>query len=644
MTAMPIASGTSRLMKINRQLTSPLRSACRKISSLRAQSLLFVPLLALLCGALPLRAATTSRTVSVGSGHFIVNGKPVQIISGSIHYARVPRPYWRARLEMAKAMGLNAVTVYAFWNVHEPRPGHWDFSGQYDVAQFIRTAQQVGLYVILRPGPYACAEWSFGGYPAWLLKNPNMRVRTLDPAYTHAAQSYMNHLGQQLKPLLWTHGGPIIAVQIENEYGSFAKNKQYLEAVKHMVIKAGLGDAVLYTADGPGLWGGALPELPEAIDVGPGFVQSGFKQLLKFRPHSRLMYVAEYYPGWFDSWGKPHHQGAPIAEQLKDLSWILSHGYSVSLYMFHGGTDWGFLNGANASGKTYSPQTTSYDYAAPLNEAGNPTPAYYALRKLFRQYAPGHNLPPVPPQVQLIKVAPFKLPFAASLWSNLPAPHRSKSPLDFAQFDLQAGYMLYRTQIHGPVEGALDIGGARDYDIIYINGHRVGTLDRRLDQHELNIDVPGPTARLDILVEDTGRINFGPEFPTDRKGLIFPVLLNGKPLHGWENYPMPLEHAPSLHRSKAEMPAPAFHRGTFTLSKIGDTFLDVSQMGKGLLWVNGHAVGRIWHIGPQQSDYVPGCWLQKGSNTVTVFDLDKETTPEISGKTHHVYALQPANP
>lgn len=627
-------------------ISAPRRNVREEMRFSPVRTALLLIFVALLCATLPSHAAVTSqqhvRTVSVGGGHFIINGKPVQIISGSIHYTRIPRQYWRARLEMAKAMGLNAVTMYAFWNVHEPRPGQWDFSGQYDIARFIRIAQQVGLYVILRPGPYICGEWSFGGYPAWLLKDPNMRVRTLDPAYMHAAQSYMDHLGQQLKPLLWTHGGPIIAVQVENEYGSFGHNKQYLEAVKHMVINAGLGDAVLYTADGPGLWDGALPELPEAIDAGPGYVQSGFQQLLKFRPHSRLMYVAEYYPGWFDSWGKPHHKGAPIAEQLKDLKWILSHGYSVSLYMFHGGTDWGFLNGANASGKGYSPQTTSYDYSAPLNEAGDPTPAYYALRNFFMQYAPDHKLPPVPAQTPLIKITPFGLPLAASLWNNLPAPHHSKSPLNFAQFDMQAGYMLYRTQIHGPIKGTLDIGGARDYDIVYINGHRVGSLDRRLNQHELNIDVSDPTAQLDILVEDTGRINYGPEFPTDRKGLIFPVLLNGKQLYGWENYPMPLQHIPALHWSKTEITGPAFHRGTFTLNKVGDTFLDVSQLGKGLLWVNGHAIGRIWRIGPQQSDYVPGCWLHKGINTVTVFDLYTEDHPEISGKTQHVYALQTA--
>lgn len=585
------------------------------------------------------QAAGVHRTATVDGGHFVLDGRPVQIISGSIHYTRIPPQYWRARLEMAKAMGLNAVTVYAFWNVHEPRPGQWDFTGQYDIARFLRIAQQVGLYVILRPGPYACAEWSFGGYPAWLLKDRSMRVRTTDPAYLRAAQGYLDHLGAQLKPLLWTHGGPIIAVQVENEYGSFGHDKKYLEAVKHMVIHAGLGEAVLYTADGPGLWGGSLPELPEAIDAGPGSVRSGFQKLLAFRPHSKLMYVAEYYPGWFDSWGQPHHGSAPIAKQLKDLRWILSHGYSVSLYMFHGGTDWGFLNGANGHGKKYEPETTSYDYSAPLNEAGDPTPDYYALRKLFRQYAPGKTLPPVPATAPLIHVAAFGLPQTASLWKNLPAARHSRAPMDFAQFDMQTGYMLYRTRIQGPVKGVLDVGGARDYDVVYVNGREVATLDRRLDQHEVTVDVPGPSAQLEILVEDTGRINFGPEFPTDRKGLIFPVTLNGKQLQGWENYPMPMEQVPALHWSGKSATGPAFHRGTFTLSKVGDTYLDVSALGKGLLWVNGHAVGRIWNIGPQQSDYVPGCWLHKGTNTVTVFDLETETGPKISGVTHHIYAV-----
>jgi beta-galactosidase len=611
----------------------------------RQYAILAALLLALFCSALPLRAAASSphvvHTATVGHGYFILDGKPVQIISGSIHYARVPRPYWRDRLLKAKAMGLNAITVYAFWNVHEPRPGKWDFSGQYDIARFIRTAQQVGLYVILRPGPYACAEWSFGGYPDWLLNNPAMRVRTLDPAYLRAAQSYMTHLGQQVEPLLWTHGGPIIAVQVENEYGSFGNSRAYLEAVRQIIVRAGLGSVVLYTADGPGLWGGALPELPEAIDVGPGYVQDGFTQLLKFRPHPRLMYVAEYYPGWFDQWGTPHQTGAPIAQQISDLSWILSHGYSVSLYMFHGGTDWGFLNGANAHGKAYEPQTTSYDYSAPLDEAGDPTPAYYALRNLFRQYAPDKTLPAVPALVPLIHVPPFALPRSASLWNSLPAPRPSRDPLDFASFDLQTGYMLYRTVIHGPMKATLDIGGARDYAVVYVNGHREAALDRRLGQHQAMLEVPGPSARLDILVEDTGRINYGPLFPTDRKGLIFPVLLNGKPLHGWEHYPLPMEHAPAPHWSNSTMAGPVFHQGQFTLSTVGDTYLDVSQLGKGLLWVNGHAVGRIWHIGPQQSDYVPGCWLHKGANTVTVFDLETEASPEISGKTSHVYTLYP---
>lgn len=593
-------------------------------------------------GVLPLHAAPAKRTVTVGGEHFIVDGKPVQIISGSIHYTRVPRPYWRARLAMAKAMGLNAITMYVFWNEIEPQRGQWDFTGQNDVAAFIRLAQQQGLYVILRPGPYVCAEWSFGGYPAWLLKDPKIRVRTPDPAYMQAAQDYMNHLGEQLKPLLWTNGGPILAVQVENEYGSFGKDQHYLQAVKQMVVHAGLGDAVLYTADGPGAWGGALPELPEAIDVGPGQVQKGFAALEKFRPNSPLMYIAEYYPGWFDSWGQPHHSSAPIEKQLADMQWVLAHGYSISLYMFHGGTDWGLLNGANVEGGTYSPQTTSYDYSAPLDEAGDPTPAYYAYRKFLTAYAPHHTLPPVPTQTPLIHVASFTLPQAASLWQNLPAPQSSGQPLTFSQLGLQTGYALYRTQLHGPMHGQLDLGGARDYAIVYLNGHEIGRLDRRLAQHALSLDVPTATAQLDILVEDSGRVNFGAQFPDDRKGLIFPVRFDGHALHGWENYALPVTTAPTPSWNTASVAGPAFHRGSFTLQQVGDTYLDVSQLGKGALWVNGHAVGRVWKIGPQQSDYIPACWLHRGQNSVVVFDLDTEKNPLLTGRRHHVYALQTA--
>lgn len=584
--------------------------------------------------------AAARHTVTVSGRHFVVDGKPVQVISGEMHYPRIPRPYWRDRMAKAKAMGLNAVSVYVFWNVHEPHPGQWDFSGQNDVAQFIRDAQAAGLYVILRAGPYSCAEWSFGGYPNWLLKNPSMQVRSLDPKFMNAVRDYMNHLGEQLKPLLWTNGGPIIAVQVENECGSYGKDKAYLEAMKRVDIDAGLGGVVLYTGDGPGLWGGTLPELPAAIDFGPGDAQDGFAKLAKFRPNQGLMYAAEFYPGWFDQWGKPHETGAPIAKQLKDLSWMLSHGYSVSLYMFHGGTDWGFMNGANVDDGNYHPQTTSYDYAAPLDEAGNPTPDYYAFRKLFQKFQPSVKIPDVPKSAPLVSVAPFRLERAASLWENLPAPRRSEEPLHFEDFEMETGYLLYRTRIHGPVKGTLDIGGARDYAVVYLDGKKVATLDRRLGQHETTLDVTGKSARLDILVEDTGRINFGHQFATDRKGLLYPVMLDGKKLTGWDNYPLRMAEPSVKNWVKRDVAGPAFHQGTFELSKVGDTYLDVSALGKGLLWVNGHAIGRVWNIGPQQSDYVPGCWLHKGRNTVTVFDLEDERGAEVSGVTHHLYALK----
>ncbi len=615
-----------------------LRKWCWLLPSLGSRNWATI-LLLVLAALLGAASAGAQHTVTMAGGHFVVDGKPVQIISGEMHYARIPPELWRDRLLKARAMGLNSVTVYAFWNVHEPSPGQWNFSGQYDVARFIRLAREVGLYVILRPGPYTCAEWSYGGYPAWLLRDPKMQVRTTYPPFLKAASDYIDHLAEQLRPLLWTNGGPIIAVQVENEYGSFGKDSRYVEAIHQMEVRAGLGHVVMYTGDGPGLWSGTLPELPAAIDIGPGDAQDGFAKLLQFRPHQSLLYAAEFYPGWFDSWGKPHAIGAPLVEQLKDLDWILSHGYSVSLYMFHGGTDWGFMNGANATKNSYDPQTTSYDYGAPLDEAGNSTPNYYALRDLFAKYQGSTKLPPVPASVPLIAVAAFSLARSASLWNNLPTPKRSFDPMSFESLGVNTGYVLYRTHVSGPAEGPLEIGGARDYAVVYLNGKQVAVLDRRLNQHQVSLKIDAPSAQLDILVEDSGRINYGGQFPDDRKGLIFPVTFNGGPLRGWENYPL-LMTSPDVEQWKrSEVGGPAFHAGTFRLSTVGDTYLDVSALGKGLLWVNDHAIGRIWNIGPQQSDYIPACWLHQGANRVLVFDLEDEHQAQVVGRREHLYAL-----
>src|SRR5271157_3336230 len=319
---------------------------------------------------------------AVHEGQFLLNGKPFQIISGEMHYTRIPRAYWRDRFRMAKAMGLNTVTTYTFWTAHEPRPGVYDFTGNNDVAEFIREAQQEGLYVILRPGPYVCAEWEFGGYPAWLLHDPKMVVRTLNPAFIAAADRWLHHLGEELAPLQIGNGGPIIAVQVENEYGSFGSDHAYMEQIHHLLLSSGFDRAMLYTADGASqLEKGSLPELPAVINFGGGDAKSEFAILAKVRPTGPRM-CGEYWDGWFDHWGAEHHV-TNAAKEAAELKWMLEQGYSVNLYMFHGGTSFGWMNGANSNGKDYQPDTTSYDYDAPISESGELKPKFFLFRDVI---------------------------------------------------------------------------------------------------------------------------------------------------------------------------------------------------------------------------------------------------------------------
>ena len=328
---------------------------------------------------------TTPHSFAVKNGHFELDGKPFQIISGEIHYQRVPRVYWRERFRMAKAMGLNAVTTYVFWNVHEQQPGTYDFSGNNDVAEFIREAQQEGLYVVLRPGPYVCAEWEFGGYPAWLLKDHSLVLRSNDPKYIEPAARWFKRLGQELAPLQVGNGGPIILVQVENEYGSFGNDHAYMEKIRSMLVDAGFTKSQLYTADGAEeVPAGSLPDLPVGINFGgadAGAAQKEFAILKKVRPNGPF-FNSEYWDGWFDHWGGPH-ASTNATNEANNLDWMLKQGYSVSLYMFHGGTSFGWMNGANSDGKNYEPDVTSYDYDSPLDESGRPSPKFSLFREVI---------------------------------------------------------------------------------------------------------------------------------------------------------------------------------------------------------------------------------------------------------------------
>jgi beta-galactosidase len=576
--------------------------------------------------------ATDHHTFAVADGHFQFDGKPYQILSGEMHYPRVPRAYWRDRFRKARAMGLNTITTYVFWNLHEPRPGVFDFSGQNDVAEYIREAQQEGLNVILRPGPYVCAEWDLGGYPSWLLKDHKLTLRSTDPKYTAAVNNWFSRLGKELSPLLLSNGGPIIAIQVENEYGSFGDDHAYMEGVKNALLKSGLAtaDTLLYTADGPEeVPSGSLPGLPAVINFGTGDAKQAFETLKKLRPEGPYM-TGEYWAGWFDHWGEHHHTTA-VGANAAEYEWMLQQGYSVSMYMFHGGTSFGLMNGANSNGANYEPDTTSYDYDAPLNENGQPTPKYSAFRDAIARVT-GKSLPAILPSIpaQTYPIAPRRE--SASLWSTLPAPVESDKLLTMEDLDQAYGYILYRTQIANGAAGELVIDGLHDYAQIYLDRKLVGTLDRRLGRSSLTLPPILSKATLDILVENSGRVNFTKVIRTERKGITGSVTVGGQEPKHWQIYSLPMTDVAKVHFDKAPCEGPCFYRYSMTvqaanaessahLATFPDTFLDTHGLSKGIAFLNGHALGRFWSVGPEFTLYTPGPWLHAAPNDVVIFDL-----------------------
>ncbi|OFW19873.1 MAG: beta-galactosidase [Acidobacteria bacterium RIFCSPLOWO2_12_FULL_66_21] len=568
--------------------------------------------------------------LSPSNGAFLLNGRPLQIISGEMHYPRVPREYWRDRMKKARAMGLNTITTYVFWNLHEPRPGTFDFSGNLDVAAYIRTAAEEGLHVIVRPGPYVCSEWDLGGLPAWLLADPSVVVRSTDEQFMSAARRYLARVGRELAPLQSGRGGPIIAVQVENEYGSFDNDHDYMRAVHDATVSAGFTDAMLFTADGPGqLPAGTLPGVAAVVNFGPGGAERAFAALAKFRPGAPLM-SGEYWAGWFDHWGRPHHT-TDRGRETRELGWMLAQGHSLNFYMFHGGTTFGFMNGANDDGG-YLPQTSSYDYDAALDESGRPAAKFTAFRDVIARHT-GAVLPPLPPDVAPSAVARFELKESASLVDHLGKPVTADRPRPMEELGQSYGYILYRTRLGGPVHGEIVVTEVRDFAAIFVNGRRAGTLDRRLKQDRLRVDSDDREVVLDLLVENTGRINFKKVLRGERKGITRSVALDGRELSGWSMYPLPMADLSRVRYGRTRASGPAFHRGTFEVGAPADTFLDLRGWGKGTVWVNGHHLGRFWSIGPQQTLYLPAPWLKRGRNTIVVFDLEVPERPSIEGLT-----------
>jgi beta-galactosidase len=610
------------------------------LSGLRAAVLLLA-----LGSAAGAQAGPPAHRFALGAGQFLLDGQPFQMISGELHYPRIPREAWRSRLKMAKAMGLNTVGTYVFWNVHEPQPGQYDFKGNNDVA-FVKMAQEEGLWVVLRPSPYVCAEWEFGGYPYWLQNIPGLQVRSQEPQYVAAYRRYLLAVGKELAPLQVNHGGPVLMVQLENEYGSYGADKAYLAANKKLFEEAGF-DGLLYTCDpAKDVAAGHLDGLLPAVN--------GLDKPAEIRKIIRAnhggqgpYYVAEWYPAWFDWWGAPHHT-VPAAKYTPGLDSVLRAGMSINMYMFHGGSTRGFLNGANYKGGTsrYEPQVSSYDYDAPLDEAGNATPKFHAFRAVIAKYRPaGQPLPPVPaarparalPAVQLTRATPL-------LW-HLPKPVASAAPLTFEALKQAYGFVLYRATVPGGGTQMLTIDGLRDYAVVLVNGQRVGTLDRRLRQDSLRLALPAGPAQLDILVENLGRVNFGPYLLQNTKGLTGRVRLGGREVRGWRQYGLPFDQAPATGKgaaAPAPTAGPVLRTATFAVARPADTYLDLRAWGKGCVWVNGHHLGRYWAIGPQQTLYVPAEWLKKGANEITVLELLKPQQATLPFLDHAVLdVLQP---
>jgi beta-galactosidase len=574
---------------------------------------------------------TKEKPFEIKDGSFLLRGKPVQIHSGEMHYPRIPKEYWRHRFKMMKAMGLNTVATYVFWNYHNTAPGVWDFkSDNKNLVEYIKTAQEEGMFVILRPGPYVCAEWEFGGYPWWLLNNKDLKIRSNQP-FLDSCRVYINKLAEQVKDLQISKGGPIIMVQVENEFGSYMAqrkdiptedHRKYYLSIKQMLTDAGF-DVPFFTSDGSWLFeGGAIPGvLPTAN--GEDNIDNLKKAVNKYNNNQGPYMVAEFYPGWLDHWGEPFIK-VDKEQTVKQTEKYLQNGVNFNFYMVHGGTNFAFTSGANYNDEfDIQPDITSYDYDAPISEAGWATPKYLAIRDVMKKYV-GYPVPEIPAQIPVITIPDIQLNKTADFfdWKKSIKPVVNDTPLTFEALGQGTGYVLYSKRFNQPVQGKLRIDGLRDYALVYVNGKKAGELNRIYKNYEMDINIPF-NGRLDILVENMGRINYGAEIPNNLKGIVSPVKINDFEITGnWEMYKVPMETVPQIAANAKAGAArlPCFYSGAFDLKNTGDVFLDMHNWGKGIVFVNGHHLGRYWKIGPQQTLYLPGCWLKKGANQVVVFE------------------------
>ena len=578
-----------------------------------------------------------NNTFTAKGQDFYLNDEPFKIYSGAIHYFRSLPEYWEDRLYKLKLAGFNTVETYVCWNLHEPKKGVYDFTGMLDIVRFIETAQKLGLYAIVRPGPYICAEWDFGGLPAWLLKDKNIELRCNNEVYLSHVRDFFEKLFSLIKPLLITNGGNIIAVQVENEYGSYSNDKKYLKALSDMYDELGV-DVLKFTSDGTWcnmLSGGTLEGVLPTLNFGSR-TATAFSALEPFGEVPRM--CTEFWCGWFDHWGEKHHTRKPD-EMVKELGEFIRQGSSFNMYMFHGGTNFGFTAGANHQ-KGYEPTVTSYDYCAPLNEWGDYTPGYHKIRELLcnAQSIPMTELPPSPERQSIGTV---KLTQGARLFDNLNTiaeKHYSPLPRSMEAYGQNFGLIYYVTKLKGKYDpGFLNLEDVHDYAQVYFENKKIATINRCKEKSFLNklklkkqlfIKGVSTESEIGVLVEAMGRVNYGFRF-YDRKGISSLSLAN-QVLTDFDVYTIPMDNLEKLDFKDIDADSktgPVFLKGTFKAGK-GECFVNMDGFTKGYVFVNGFNLGRYWSIGPQKSLYLPGALL-KEENEIIIFEMEKCNNYEV---------------
>ena len=590
------------------------------------------------------------RNVAINDGKIWIDDKPEQIISGAIHYFRVHPDLWDDRLDKAVAFGLNSIETYVPWNLHEPHPGEYNFSGIADLESFIAKVQAHGLYLILRPSPYICAEWDNGGLPGWLMAVPGVELRRMNQPYLDAVTRYYDVLLPKLEKWIYPNGGPIIMLQVENEYGSYGHDAQYLQYMSDLYRKHNL-NVPHFTSDGGYghyILGGTIPGTMMALNFGSRS-EEAFRNGRRVRPEGPD-FCMEFWNGWFDHWGETHHthDEAQMNAVAKELDTMLSAGAHVNFYMFHGGTNFGFYNGANGNfGTEYSPTVTSYDYDCPVSEYGDPSPKYYAFRSVIAKHT-GKKLDAVIEPVKKVCPASVTLMESGSVLDNLDAlktvSGNAWTPPTMEQVGENFGFIHYSTKIDGPLlpqsvcgyQECLRLIEVNDFAQVWLDGKYLGSLLRDIGSNAIKLpEIPAEGAKLDVLVENCGRINYGPRVGKDFKGIVGGVALEMQFRFGWDYNMLPMTDVSKLsYGAFADTPA-TFHRGYFDLEEVGEAFLKRPGI-KGLVWVNGFNIGRYWEKGPAETMYIPSPVLKKGRNEIIVLELEKLQSETITFSPEHI--------